>query len=190
MNANSGSARMRALTGLAFVLGALTTRELTAQSPDAAALRSKIRAYSSEHDVAIVRELTDLLAIPNLASDSANIRRNAARLVEMMFKRGISARLLESPAGGPPAVFGELRVPGATRTVVLYAHYDGQPVDTTKWATPPWQPVLRDKALDAGGRVIPLPTSAGTIRASGACTQGPRAMTRLRSSRCFRLWMR
>src|SRR5215510_851582 len=165
MNANSGIVRGSAVIVLTGLLGALSAHRLAAQATsDASALRSDIRAYSSAHDVEIVRELTGLLAIPNLASDSANIRRNAARLVELLRRRGVDARLLESPAGGPPAVFGELRVAGATRTVVLYAHYDGQPVDTSKWATPPWQPVLRDKALDAGGRVIPVPTSAGSIQ--------------------------
>ena len=35
--------------------------------------------------------------------------------------------LLET--AGNPLVFGELKAPGATRTLLLYAHYDGQPVD-------------------------------------------------------------
>ena len=30
---------------------------------------------------------------------------------------------------GNPLVWGELKVPGATRTLLLYAHYDGQPVE-------------------------------------------------------------
>jgi acetylornithine deacetylase/succinyl-diaminopimelate desuccinylase-like protein len=82
----------------------------------------------------------------------------------MMKARGINARLLESPSGGPPAVYGELPSPGATKTVVFYAHYDGQPVDTTQWTTPPWRPVLRDKAADAGGQIIPIPSTAGSIQ--------------------------
>src|SRR5262245_12874594 len=107
MNANSGLMRRCAVTALTGLLGALSAPSLAAQATsDPSALRSKIRAYSSAHDVEIVSELTDLLAIPNLASDSANIRRNAGRLVEMLTKRGVEARLLESPAGGPPAVFG------------------------------------------------------------------------------------
>jgi hypothetical protein len=35
------------------------------------------------------------------------------------------------------------RVPDAERTVVLYAHYDGQPVDPSEWASPPWTPTLQ-----------------------------------------------
>ena len=77
--------------------------------------------------------------------------------------RASQARLLEGE-GGPPAVYGELRTPGARRTVLFYAHYDGQPVDPAKWASPPWTPVLRDKPVDDGGREIPLDVLASPGR--------------------------
>jgi acetylornithine deacetylase/succinyl-diaminopimelate desuccinylase-like protein len=70
----------------------------------------------------------------------------------------VKTRLLEVP-GAPPAVYGEIGTPGAARTVVFYAHYDGQPLDPKEWASPPWQPVLRDRPLDKDGRIIPLPAS-------------------------------
>src|SRR5215204_6567454 len=115
---------------IALLAVATVATGLPAQS-----LRSRVDAYRASHDVEIVRELSDFLAIRNLASDSVDIRRNAQHLLAMLARRGIEGRLLESPEGGPPAVYGELRTPGATRTVVLYAHYDGQPVDTTQWIT-------------------------------------------------------
>jgi acetylornithine deacetylase/succinyl-diaminopimelate desuccinylase-like protein len=133
-----------------------------AQGPDAASVRADVRRYRAAHDVEIVRELADLLAIPNVASDSVNIRANARHLVAMLGRRGVRARLLESP-GSPPAVYGELTAPGAKRTVVFYAHYDGQPVTPEDWTTPPWRPVLRDRALADGGREIPVPTTPGTV---------------------------
>ncbi len=123
-------------------------------------LRARVAEWRARHEGEIFREYVDLLAIPNLASDSVNIRRNASVILQMLIRRGVAARLLEAP-GSPPAVYGELPSPGATRTVVFYAHYDGQPVDTSRWATPPWKPTLRDKALFAGGKEIPFP-SAGT----------------------------
>ena len=44
-----------------------------------------------------------------------------------------------------PLVYGELKVEGARRTLLLYAHYDGQPVDPALWKQAgPFQPVLRD----------------------------------------------
>ena len=131
-------------------------------APPAAALRAAVDRYRRAHEAEILREFHDLLAISNLASDSANIRRNAATISAMLQRRGIRARLLESPAGGPPAVFGELRTPGATRTIVLYAHYDGQPVEPARWATPPWEPTLRDGPMELGGRIVPLPAVNGT----------------------------
>ncbi|HEV8150599.1 MAG TPA: M20/M25/M40 family metallo-hydrolase [Gemmatimonadales bacterium] len=131
---------------------------LAVVQPSDTSLRSRIAAWRSAHEGEVIREYVELLRIPNLASDSANIRRNAAALVRMLERRGIAAQLLESP-GSPPAVFGELPAPGATRTIVLYAHYDGQPVDTARWVSPPWQPVLRDRALFAGGREIPFPAA-------------------------------
>ena len=140
----------------------IAANQAVAQHPPP--LRDQIRAYRQAHDVAIVRELEGLLAIPNLASDSVNIRRNAAHLRAMLERRGVATRLLESPAGGPPAVYGELRAPGATRTIVLYAHYDGQPVDTSQWITPPWSPVLRDALHTAGGKIIELPSSPGGVQ--------------------------
>jgi acetylornithine deacetylase/succinyl-diaminopimelate desuccinylase-like protein len=135
-----------------------------AQATTPEGLRSAVRAYRSAHDVEILHELSDFLAIPNLASDKANIRKNADHLLGMMKARGIDARLLESPSGAPPAVYGSLSSPGATKTIVFYAHYDGQPVDTTQWVTPPWTPILRDKAADAGGQVISIPTTPGSIQ--------------------------
>lgn len=119
-----------------------------------------VRAWREQHEVAIVRELDSLLAIPNNASDLPNIRRNASLLKTMLERRGVTARILEH-GNNPPAVFGELKNPRATRTLIIYAHYDGQPVTPSDWATPPWQPVLRAKpgANNALSPIIPMPTS-------------------------------
>ena len=125
-------------------------------------VRTAVREWRTLNEPAVLRELAALLAIPNLASDSVSIRRNADTLVAMLGRRGITARKLETP-GSPPAVYGELRVPGATRTIVMYAHYDGQPVDPARWATPPWTPTLRGAPLERNGRVIPLPDRGGVI---------------------------
>ena len=125
-------------------------------------VKEKVRAYREANEARIISELRDLLAIPNNANDAVNIRRNADFLVAMLSRRGMSARLLESE-GSPPAVYGELTTPGATRTIVLYAHYDGQPVDSTRWASSPWVPVLRSRALQHGGKDIPFPTGSARV---------------------------
>ncbi len=138
---------------IVFLLTSQTLFVVRAQTPLAG-----VRAYRSAHEAEIIGELADLLSIPNVASNSINISRNAARLANMMARRGIQAvRLLGG--NGPPVIFGELRTPGATRTIGFYAHYDGQPVEPSKWATDPFKPTLRDKPLETGGRVMPFPNT-------------------------------
>ena len=147
------------------------------------------RQWRQQHERAIVDEFVSLLAIPNFAADRADIRRNAETIARMMEKRGIAAKLVSVP-GGNPVVFGEIKTPGATRTIVFYAHYDGQPLDPKEWATPPFTPTLRDKQLERDGQVIPLPAAGKPFDLSGACTRAARRMIKRRSSRCWRRWMR
>lgn len=82
----------------------------------------------------------------------------------MMAMRGIDAKLLEAP-GSPPAVYGEIRTPGAKRTLAFYAHYDGQPVDPKEWiGAGPFEPVLRTAAIAENGKAIPLPGDSASIQ--------------------------
>ena len=113
---------------------------LTVAAPAAAAPRDWVEANRE----AILEEYLPLLAIPNVASNRADIRRNAEHIMAMMERRGLSPRLLESEDGAaPPLIYGEWRVPGAERTYVLYAHYDGQPVSPEDWTvTAPFEPRL------------------------------------------------
>jgi acetylornithine deacetylase/succinyl-diaminopimelate desuccinylase-like protein len=147
------------LSLIACLLGCLPTR-VSAQT--GAEIRSRIRAYREAHEAEILTELREFLAIPNVVSDAKNIRRNAEFLVQMLERRGVKARLLELE-GSPPVVFGERATPGAIHTVVLYAHYDGQPVDSTRWASQPWQPLLRSRALQHGGQEIPFPVAGRKV---------------------------
>ena len=128
-----------------------------APAPDPASasgrLRDGVRAHVTAHESEILGEFRELLAIPNLASDSENIRKNARAIAALFEKRGVRTELLEEP-GAPPVVFGDLPAKGAARTVVFYAHYDGQPVDPAQWTGEPWTPVLRDGPLEDGGRDV------------------------------------
>jgi acetylornithine deacetylase/succinyl-diaminopimelate desuccinylase-like protein len=109
---------------------------------------ARVRAYVDAHQETIVGELLELLAIPNVASDRANIRRNAEHLKNLLTRHGLSGEILET--GGNPLVYGALNVSGARRTLLFYCHYDGQPVDAKKWHQPdPFQPVVRGEGNDA-----------------------------------------
>ena len=145
------------MTRLAVLLLSVFAAGLAAQTftpTNPAALAA--RQWREQHERAIVDEFVALLAIPDVSSDRANIQRNAEAIARMMEKRGIAAKLVTVP-GANPVVFGEIKTPGATRTIVFYAHYDGQPLNPKEWATPPFTPTLRDKPLEKDGQVIPLP---------------------------------
>jgi acetylornithine deacetylase/succinyl-diaminopimelate desuccinylase-like protein len=130
-----------------------------AHAQQAPSLQQAVRTYRLQNQTRILREFIDLLSIPNVASDSAGIAQNSAALMRMLESRGLSPRLLHgADAGAPPLVYGEWKVPGAKRTIVMYAHYDGQPTDPSKWtASKPWSPIFRSAALDKGGQTIPFP---------------------------------
>ena len=144
-----------ALTAIALLLAAPSHASAADADPGAARAREAARTWHQAHAQEIVTELAGLLELPNRASDAADIERNAARIGERLEQRGFRVRRLGADSG-PPALFGELTAPGATRTLMVYAHYDGQPVDPTQWASKPFSPVLRDGALEQGGRERPL----------------------------------
>lgn len=124
-----------------------------------------VREYRHDNEDRIVRELSEFLAIPNVASDMAEIQKNAAHLQEMLEARGIETHLLPITGRGP-VVFGKLITPEAKHTVIFYAHYDGQPVDAAAWTDgKPFEPALRDGAIEAGGKRIPFPENSPQHRA-------------------------
>src|SRR6266480_161648 len=132
--------------------------------PVVAMAQSPIRDYRRAHERQILAEFTRLLAIPNIASDRENIRKNAEFIREMMQRRGLNPQLLEGRTNDtPPAVYGEWKTLGAVHSIVVYAHYDGQPVDPIQWtASPPFQPTWRSAAMESGGQIVSLP-AAGEI---------------------------
>ena len=126
-----------------------------AVADDPSAIAEQVRAYRQAHEQEIVAGFADLLSIPNVASDHVNIRRNADAIAGLYRARGFDTRLLEVE-GSPPAVFARKDFPGADRTLLIYAHYDGQPVNASDWASDPWTPVLRDGPVETGGKVVPM----------------------------------
>ncbi len=111
-------------------------------APTAKEIRNAVRSYREQHEPAIVGEFAQLLAIPNHAADSVNIRKNAEHIAGLLRARQVETRLLEHE-GAPPVIFGKIDVPGATKTVTFYVHYDGQPTRQSGWTVGPFEPTLR-----------------------------------------------
>jgi acetylornithine deacetylase/succinyl-diaminopimelate desuccinylase-like protein len=132
------------------VVTCLSRQSLCAQkSASTVEVREQVHKYRLAHESEIVSQFARLLSIPNLASDTPNIERNAQAIATMLENRGVGVQLLRIP-GAPPIVYGNLGAPGVRPTVGMYAHYDGQPVDSPQWQSPPFSPALRD----IGGRTI------------------------------------
>jgi len=120
----------------------------------------KIRSCRKANEHRILTEYFELLSIPNFALDRRNIQKNAEFIAGLLQKRGIKSQLLPSLTfGTPPAEYGEVVVPNAQRTIVFYAHYDGQPVNPEKWRpdVKPYQPLLLSNSIEKGGKVLPFP---------------------------------
>jgi len=114
------------------------------------------REYRKAHEAEILETFVEFLRIPNVAEGSVGIRRNAQHIRAAFAARGIALEAL-SVDDAPPIVTGRIDVPGAQRTLGIYVHYDGQPVDETRWTHGPWTPTLYTAAMEAGGEPRALP---------------------------------
>src|SRR5579863_3353185 len=133
---------------VATLLAAMPAVE--AAQPDA--MRQAVRAWRKAHELAIVTDFVTLLSMPDVATNVADVDRNAAYIEAQLQARGFMTRLLRAEPGTPASVFAERKVAGARRTVIFYAHYDGQPVGQKGWLTHPFEPAMRT-AL-AGGKTV------------------------------------
>jgi acetylornithine deacetylase/succinyl-diaminopimelate desuccinylase-like protein len=116
-----------------------------------------VSEYIQQQGSRMMEEYIEFLSIPNVSADSLNIQKNAAFIQGMMQRRGIRAELLQGTTPGvTPAVFGEVIIPGATKTIGYYAHYDGQPVNPKQWhqGLEPFTPVLITAPLETGGTIV------------------------------------
>jgi acetylornithine deacetylase/succinyl-diaminopimelate desuccinylase-like protein len=152
---------------------------MPAAADESAAMDAAAKHVAAREE-AIVAELRELLVLPNVATSEADIRANADLLVTMLEKRGLAARILETP-GAPVSVYGERRAPGAKSTLLFYAHFDGQPVDPeSAWKTPPFEPTLRSGRMEDAAAIVPwaearhpLPDEARIYARSASDDKGP-----------------
>ena len=144
---------MRRLVRAMAVVSALAC----AAAGGAASPRAAVQAWRQAHEREVLADFGRLLAMPNVATAVPDVERNAAYIAGLLNARGFRTRLLTAAPGQPPSVFAELDTPGARRTVVFYAHYDGQPINQQGWLSPPFQPTLR--SAPPGSKAVDLPAS-------------------------------
>ncbi len=103
--------------------------------------------YVKENLDNYINELKDYLKIPSISTlkDHKNDMKSAAEFAAGKLKAAGMKRVKIYPTEGNSLVYGEwLGAPGKP-TVLIYGHYDVQPVDPlNEWATPPFDPVIKN----------------------------------------------
>lgn len=113
-----------------------------------------IRSYIEENKDRFLTELFELLRIPSIsaANDHKPDMMKAAEFIRLkLINAGAdSVEIMET--GGHPVVVGKKIIDPALPTVMVYGHYDVQPVDPLNlWTTPPFSPEVRDNKIYARG---------------------------------------
>jgi acetylornithine deacetylase/succinyl-diaminopimelate desuccinylase-like protein len=110
--------------------------------------------YADSHRAEFLEELKDFLRIPSISTlpEHKDDMQRAAQWVADQLKMAGMERVEIFPTPGHPIVYANWNgAPGAP-TVLIYGHYDVQPVDPLdEWQTPPFEPTLRGDDLVARG---------------------------------------
>jgi len=110
-----------------------------------AAFDAHVRARQQEY----VDELCALLRLPTVSAQKTAIDETARAVLERATVAGFAATA-ERVSDGPLTIIGEQG--SGARTLLVYDHYDVQPPDPLdEWATPPFEPTMRDGYLFGRG---------------------------------------
>ena len=112
------------------------------------------KAYQDKNQERFLEELKALLRIPSVSSDSTH-QKDMATCAEAVRKSLFDAGAIRAeifPTAGHPVVFAEKIVDASKPTVLVYGHYDVQPVDPLElWHTPPFEPTIKNGMIYARG---------------------------------------
>ena len=114
----------------------------------------KVIEYINEHQDSYVEELKEFLKIPSISTLVENKQDMllAAKFVSTKLENAGMQNVKIIETKGHPLIYGDwLNAPGKP-TVLIYGHYDVQPVDPIElWDSPPFEPKIRDGKIFARG---------------------------------------
>ncbi len=134
--------------------------------------------YLNEHKDRFINELLEFLHIPSISSLSDHIpdvKRAAEWLEARMKAAGIeSVRIM--PTGGHPVVYGDWLHTSDRPTILIYGHFDTQPVDPLDlWDNPPFEPIIKEGRIyargatdDKGNLFIPIIVAEAMLKTEGS----------------------
>jgi acetylornithine deacetylase/succinyl-diaminopimelate desuccinylase-like protein len=121
--------------------------------------------YIDEHNDAHVKEFIELVSIPSISSIPSykgDVEKAAAWIVNKMKAIGMTTAK-QIPTQGNPVVYGSWDKAPGKPTVLVYAHYDVQPVKESEWDIPPFAPQMKGGKIfgrgasdDKSGVMIPI----------------------------------
>lgn len=115
----------------------------------------KIINYINERKEEYIEELKEFLRIPSISTNPENKKdvRDCAVYVEKQLKEIGLENVKIYETAGHPVVYGDWLNAGKDKTTILiYGHYDVQPVDPIElWTDPPFEPAIRGDNIYARG---------------------------------------
>ncbi|MEJ2728364.1 MAG: dipeptidase [Deltaproteobacteria bacterium] len=133
--------------------------------------------YLTANEERYLKELIDFLRIPSISSlkeHRAEVAKAAEWVAARMQAAGIeNVKVL--PTGGHPVVYGDWLHAAGKPTVLIYGHFDTQPVDPLElWTSPPFEPTIRDDRVyargasdDKGNMLAPILTVEALLSSEG-----------------------
>jgi len=114
----------------------------------------QIKEYIKQHQDRFLQELFEIIRIPSISSldeHKDDMLKTAEHIKGSLLKAGADkAEVMET--SGHPVVYGEKIIDGSLPTVLVYGHYDVQPVEPLDlWVSKPFEPEIRDGKIYARG---------------------------------------
>jgi acetylornithine deacetylase/succinyl-diaminopimelate desuccinylase-like protein len=133
--------------------------------------------YLQEHSSQYLKELFEFLRIPSISSlpeHEDDVKRAAQWVANRLQAAGIEGVHI-LPTGGHPVVYGEWLHASGKPTILIYGHFDTQPVDPFEfWSQPPFEPVIkkgrvfaRGASDDKGNMLIPILAIEAMLKSQG-----------------------
>lgn len=113
-----------------------------------------IKDYVEIHKDRFLEELFDLIRIPSISSKAEakdDMFKTAEYIKDSLLKAGADHAEVKETTGWP-VIYGHKMVNDSLPTVLVYGHYDVQPVEPLDlWDSPPFEPEVRDGKIFARG---------------------------------------
>lgn len=138
---------------------------------------AQAETYLGEHQHRYLHELLDFLRIPSISSlpqHAADVERAAAWVADRLAAAGMeNIQILAT--GGHPVVYADWLHADGKPTILIYGHFDTQPVDPLDlWTAPPFEPVVRDGCAyargatdDKGNMLVPILAAEAMLHSEG-----------------------